>query len=434
MAGHISTLGEFYPLKEDWDSYMERVAFYLEAHDIMEGAKKRATLLTLCGKETYYTIRNLVAPKKPSEVEYEEIVQLVKQHFNPKPIVTVQRFKFNTRIRAEDESVAKYVEELRHIAIHCDYGDSLKDMLRDRLICGINNKQMQCRLLAEKKTDFESLLEIAQLMESAARDAKDLASAGVEKAVVKEEADIKKISKGKKPQPQNNSRWDPTVHSCYRCGGKHSPHKCRFAEAVCHFCHKRGHIAKVCRLKQKGTNERSQQTSQHTNTVEENETQSEEVYDLYTVTKSHKKPIYVTVTAHKKPLKMEIDTGAAVSIISKLTYDTLWSSNDAPPLERVAITLRTYTGEEVKAVGRINIDVEHGEERKRLSLIVAHGSGPSLLGRNWLSELKLDWKDIYRVNKLNASKLLGILTDHKIVFQDELGTIEGEKARLLVDP
>ena len=63
---------------------------------------------------------------------------------------------------------------------------------------------------------------------------------------------------------------------------------------------------------------------------------------MYTVTK------YVTVTAHKKTLKMKIDTGAAVSIISKLTYDTLWSSNDAPPLEWVAITLRTYTGEEVK--------------------------------------------------------------------------------------
>ena len=186
-------------------------------------------------------------------------------------------------------------------------------------------------------------------------------------------------------------------------------------------------------MKHNRTNERSQRNSQHTNTVEENETQSEEFYDLYTVTKNDKNPIYVTDSS-QKTLKMEIDTGAAVSIISKLTYDTLWSSNDAPPLERVAITLRTYTGEEVKAVGRINIDVEHGEERKRLSLIVAHGLGPSLLGRNLLSELNLDWRDIYRINKLNASKLLGTLTDHEFVFRDELGTIEEEKARLLVDP
>ena len=150
----------------------------------------------------------------------------------------------------------------------------------------------------------------------------------------------------------------------------------------------------MCRLKQKGTNERSQGNSQHTNIADKNETHSEEVYDLYTVTKHHNNPIYVTVTVHKKPLKMEIDTGVAVSIISKLTYDTLWSYNDAPPLELAAITLHTYTGEEVKAVGRMNIDPKHREEMKRLSLIVAYGSGPSLLGWNWLSELKLDWRDL----------------------------------------
>ena len=221
-------------------------------------------------------------------------------------------------------------------------------------------------------------------MESAARDAKDLASAGAKKPVVKEEADIKKVR-----NHNHKTIVGGTLPFTVVIGVEVNTPPIS-VEAVCHFCHKRGQIAKVCRLKQKGTNERSQRNNQHTNTIEENETQSEEVYDLYMVTKNHKKLIYVTVTTHKKPLKMEIDTGAAVSIISKLTYDTLWSSNDAPPLERVAITLHTYTGEEVKAVGRINIDVEHGEERKRLSLIVAHGSGPSLLGRNWLSELKLD--------------------------------------------
>ena len=224
MAGLVSTLGEIDALMEDWDSYKDCVAFYLEAHDITEGT----TLLMLCAKETYYTIRNLVAQGNCQKKTMS---------------VTVQHFKFNTRIRAEDESVVKYVEELRHIAIHCDYGDYLKDMLRDRLICSINNKQIQCHLLAEKKTDFESLLEIVQLMESAARYAKDLVLAGAEKPAVKEEANIKKISEEKKQQPQNNARWDSTVHSCYRCGGKHSPHKCRFTEAVC-YCHRRGHIAK----------------------------------------------------------------------------------------------------------------------------------------------------------------------------------------------
>ena len=35
------------------------------------------------------------------------IVELVKGHFNPKPSAIVQRFRFNTRVRQQGESVAR---------------------------------------------------------------------------------------------------------------------------------------------------------------------------------------------------------------------------------------------------------------------------------------------------------------------------------------
>ena len=69
-------------------------------------------------------------------------------------MVTIQRFKFNSRSRQEGESVATFVAALRHLAIHCEYGVSLSDMLRDRLICGVNDDRIQRRLLAEAKIDF----------------------------------------------------------------------------------------------------------------------------------------------------------------------------------------------------------------------------------------------------------------------------------------
>jgi len=37
--------------------------------------------------------------------------------------------------------------------------------------------------------------------------------------------------------------------SCYRCGGTHNQAKCRFRQAECRYCHKRGHIAAVCHQK-----------------------------------------------------------------------------------------------------------------------------------------------------------------------------------------
>ena len=47
----------------------------------------------------------------------------------------MQRYKFNTRVRAEGESVAAYVAALRNIA---QYKDTLQDM-HDRLVCGVGH-------------------------------------------------------------------------------------------------------------------------------------------------------------------------------------------------------------------------------------------------------------------------------------------------------
>ena len=70
---------------------------------------------------------------------FEDVAKL-KTHYDPEPSVIMQRYKFNTRTRAEGESVANYVAALRELAQHCDYNDTLSDMLRDRLVCGVKHK------------------------------------------------------------------------------------------------------------------------------------------------------------------------------------------------------------------------------------------------------------------------------------------------------
>ena len=90
------------------------------------------------------------------------------------PSVTVQRFKFNSRAHQVEETVSTYVSELRSIAEHCNFGELLDDMLRDRLVCGMNNKQIQRRLLAESKLTLKGALEIAQNLETAAQNVQAL--------------------------------------------------------------------------------------------------------------------------------------------------------------------------------------------------------------------------------------------------------------------
>lgn len=81
---------------------------------------------------------------------------MIQDYYEPKPSVIVQRYKFNTCSRKQGKTVAAYVAALRELAEHCSYEASLPEMLRDRLVCGINHEAIQRKLLSVKDLTFQS--------------------------------------------------------------------------------------------------------------------------------------------------------------------------------------------------------------------------------------------------------------------------------------
>ena len=146
MARH-GNIGEF-DVHRDWTSYSERLLEYFTANEVEGAAKKRAILLSVVGAPTYQLIRNLVAPNKPTEHTFEELVKLVQGYYQPNQSVIVHKSKFNSHAQQQGESIATFVSELRRLSEHCRYGESLEEMLRDRIVCGTANNQLQKRLLA----------------------------------------------------------------------------------------------------------------------------------------------------------------------------------------------------------------------------------------------------------------------------------------------
>ena len=86
MAVRHGTISEFNHGVKDWKTYVERVNLYLSANDITDSGKKRAIFLSVCGPKTFHTIRNLVTPSKPTNLEYDEIVKEAQEHYNPTPV------------------------------------------------------------------------------------------------------------------------------------------------------------------------------------------------------------------------------------------------------------------------------------------------------------------------------------------------------------
>ena len=222
--------------------------FFL-ANGIDSEEKKRAVFvfLSVVGAATYKTLRNIVSPAKPGEKSYDELVKALSKHFKPTPSEIVERFKFHSRVRKAGESIATFVSELRSLSEYCNFGGTLDDMIRDRLVCGVNDSAIQKRLLAEPGLTYEKAVELALSAETAAQSVRELRA--------KPEGGLFSHSTPQEVHRTNTStaspsQGPPTSLTCYRCGRKgHTASRCKVnKDVVCHCCQKRGHFQRACKL------------------------------------------------------------------------------------------------------------------------------------------------------------------------------------------
>ncbi|XP_078077530.1 uncharacterized protein LOC144499289 [Mustelus asterias] len=106
-----------------------------------------------------------------------KIPPLYKKQKNPSKDSLDNLFKFHSHFRKASQSVANFVAEICQLSEHHDFGDVLEDMLRDRLVCGINEDNFQRRLSEEMILSFQEDVEISQGMEMAASNSRDIQQA-----------------------------------------------------------------------------------------------------------------------------------------------------------------------------------------------------------------------------------------------------------------
>ena len=124
-------------------------------------------------------------------------------------------------------------------------------------------------------------------------------------------------------------------------------------------------------------------------------------------------------------LEMEVDSGATFSVIGENQL-SMWGSPLV--LQPLPLKLRTFTGEVIIPKGEAEVTVEYGGQTCRLLLLVTPGKHPALLGHTWLSDLRLNWKELVKQQVIGEAA--SVKDQFSGLFREELGKLKGFKAHI----
>ncbi|XP_046145704.1 uncharacterized protein K02A2.6-like [Osmia bicornis bicornis] len=422
------SIDTFDPAVTNWKRWLQRFEGAVTVFKVPDD-QKVAYLLHFIGPVAFDMICDKLSPADPYKQTYANITAKLEDFYAPTPLEIAENYRFHLRKQTEGETIQSFVAALHKLSVNCNFGAYQKTALRNQFVFGLASKRAQARLLETKDLDFDRAVQIATSMELSEKDATQLQS-GVAKVDYTGSVQIRKPARdkryntpAKKPAPmkldvQSRPASSKTPHTnaraatnvvCFRCGANHLATHCSLDRGIrCRNCGIAGHLAKVCKKARANTK------------------QLEEI--LLVEHLQHRQGYYVTLTVENTPVKFEVDSGAAVTIISKRMSEQLFPNK---VLRYTALKLQTFCKTIVDIVGMYSVQVRYRSIVKRLNVYVANVDRKPLLGREWIRQLKISLtEEIAHATAISHNEVDTILKNYQGKLDPTSSKIRGIQARL----
>lgn len=117
--------------------------------------------LTLIGKDAYNLLRDLVYPATLSSCNIPDLKTHLINHLRTTTFQSTERARFHNLARRSDETGRSFLLRLRQQAAKCGFAD-LETQMRDRIVAGIQDADLQKRLLRETSLTYKAAKQILE--------------------------------------------------------------------------------------------------------------------------------------------------------------------------------------------------------------------------------------------------------------------------------
>ncbi|XP_070407964.1 uncharacterized protein [Nothobranchius furzeri] len=243
---------------ENWHTFKQQFNLYVMAMGLetKPDTRKIALLLTLAGPQAIEVYNTFAFEMAEDRAWMDVVLAKFDAHCTPKKNETYERYMFRCRMQQQSESFDSFLTALRLKPQSCNFGTLRESMIRDQIVCGVEDKKLRERLIRESDLTLDVAVKICQVSELSL---KHLKTFGVPVACatssVSDGADIGAVSfqSGRCcPKTRTAQRTGEATFICKRCGSQHKPGHCPAFGKVCSNCWGKNHFAKQCFTKSKG--------------------------------------------------------------------------------------------------------------------------------------------------------------------------------------
>lgn len=246
---NLDSLDELYP---QWKRFQSSFKIFIIATGLgkVTETRKAAIFLNCIGQPAQELYFNTLITGE-NEKKLEEVIAIFEDYFKPKSNEIINTFHFNQRVQEDGENFDTFYTELRKIAQNCNFENFLERMLRDRIIHGIRDRNVQQKLLEKKNLTLEQAVGICRTSELS----KELVKAISKQQSPAHEVDavqVKNLQRAQQEIPKakyNNYKQlnRGTTYLCKKCNKWHEPRKCPAFGKTCTMCNKMNHFAVGCK-------------------------------------------------------------------------------------------------------------------------------------------------------------------------------------------
>ena len=330
---------------------------------------KADKFLELCGTKSLLKIISLFPGEEVDELEFSKIKAGIVRYIEPKRrLVIADRTNFMCMTQTEGETVVDYLSRLNEVSVLCKWEDMKStdpaaEMIKLKFVAGLRDEALKVKVLEKlqvnPKSTVQDLVDFCQMNSQLA----NFVNNPSEKNTSKDSMALHVSSK-------------PKIFSCNRCGTEHLPRSCPAFNKKCKECSRLEHFAKCCRNKH--------QNKRNFSYGKAHKRQTTHSVDVFGIDSSKASGLTKQVNVLGKTLDFQLDTGAAISLLSK----PQWEELGFPTLEPTDISPTNFDGSVIETLGELRTEIVIERKIQVKFIVVNSNKRFGLIGRDIIDHEK----------------------------------------------